>query len=389
MSVVLDWVSGMLPLIQARSQLLLGFGSFFMTETEDQFGLYQGYEYGCSAATERPPGYPIWLEGPGDEGGWVRYDFGGNGVGLEAGLMAIDYCIRTLDATACAKYVPIATFSLDFYIYHYKNLTSDGKFLIWPTQVLESYWCEWPGWNNCCENDLPQLSGVTSLVGALLDVLPTQYLTAEQRARYTNLRSILPGLPLTADGTQYAPAWVLSSGSHNAEVPELFASHPFRLNTVGRAFVDESVNLTISRTTWKALPLAQSNTGWYYGIMDASYLGLADEAFAMAIDRANQPPPAGYRFPAFAQHYQDYEPSADHYANMMTSLQLQLLQSGEDLAGTIIVFPAWDCSDVTFKLWGPQATSVSIVFKNQTLVSIDVEPPSRRSAVKFANCVAN
>jgi hypothetical protein len=42
MAVVLDWVSGMLPLIRARSQTLLGFDSFFMTETEDQYGLYQG-----------------------------------------------------------------------------------------------------------------------------------------------------------------------------------------------------------------------------------------------------------------------------------------------------------------------------------------------------------
>jgi hypothetical protein len=124
--------------------------------------------------------------------------------------------------------------------------------------------------------------------------------------------------------------------------------------------------------------------------MDAAFLGLADEAFAMATDRANQAPPSGYRFPAFAEHYQDYEPSADHYANMMTSLQLQLLQSGEDAAGTMIVFPAWPCAeDVSFKLWGPQQTSVSVVYKNQTLVSIDVEPPARKNAVKFANCVAN
>jgi hypothetical protein len=261
MAVILDWVSGMLPLIRARSQALLGFDSFFMTETEDIFGLYQGYEYGCNAAKERPEGYPVWLEGPGSEGGWVRYDFGGNGVGLEAGLMSIDYCVRSLDAAACAKYVPIATASLDFYIYHYQNRTVDGKFLIWPTQVLESYWCEWPGWTNCCENDLPQLAGVTALAGALLDVLPATYLTAAQIARYTTLREILPGLPLAVGNTTYAAAWVVSSGDHNSEVPELYASHPFRLNTVGRAFVDPSVNLNISRNTWQTLPLAKANTG--------------------------------------------------------------------------------------------------------------------------------
>jgi len=389
MQVVLDWILSMMPLLRARSQLLMGFDSIFTTETVNAFGLYQGYEYGCNAAAERPAGYPIWLEGPGDEGGWVRFDFGGNGMGLEGGAMAVDYCQRSLDADACAKYTPIATLALDFYINHYTNTSADGKFLLWPTQVLESYWCEWPGWSNCCENDTPQLSGLWFLTDAVLK-LPAQYLTAPQRARYTALRAALPALPVAESGI-YAPAQVVSSSVHNAEVPELFASHPFRLNTVGRKTTDPSVNLSIGIATWNALPLAKANTGWYYGIMDAAYLGLADDAFAMVTDRAVQPPPAGYRYPAFAQHYQDYEPSADHYANMVTALQLMLMQSGEDgAAGTIVLLPSWPCEqDVYFKLWGPLATTVEVVYKNSTLVSLDVQPPSRASAVRFANCVAS
>ena len=51
--------------------------------------------------------------------GACRYDFGGNGIGLEAGSMAVEYCWRTLDAAACAKYLPIATLTLDFYIARY------------------------------------------------------------------------------------------------------------------------------------------------------------------------------------------------------------------------------------------------------------------------------
>lgn len=58
--------------------------------------------------------------------------------------------------------------------------------------------------------------------------------------------------------------------------------------------------------------------------MDAALLGLADDAFGLVLDRAQQPPPLGYRYPAFAQHYQDYPPSADHYANMNTALQVRL-----------------------------------------------------------------
>lgn len=303
--------------------------------------------------------------------------------------MAVDYCWRSLDDAKCVEYLPIATLSLDFYINHYKgNKTADGKFLLWPTQVLESYWCEWPGTSNCCENDLPQLSGLIALSEAVL-ALPEKYLTPAQRVRYVTLAASLPKLPTTANGSQYAPAWVTSSPSHNSEVPELFGAHPFRLLTVGRATVTPSVNLTTGITTWNVLPLAKANTGWYYGGMDAAYLGLAQESYAMVMERAVQPPPAGYRFPAFAPHYQDYEPSADHYANMMTALQIMLIQSGEDCPTcTIVLLPAWPCEqDVSFKLWAQLNTTVEVVYANRTLVSLVVEPPSRQRDVRWAACV--
>ena len=89
---------------------------------------------------------------------------------------------------------------------------------------------------------------------------------------------------------------------------------------------------------------------------------------------------------------QDYEPSADHYANMNTALTMMLLQDGghgsDDPAAAIILLPAWPCDqDVSFKLWGPLMTSVEVVYANATLELLDVQPPSRRSAVRFANCV--
>ena len=261
MRVILDWASALLPLARARTNLLLPSESgVFFTETVNVFGLFQDGEYSCSA---RPEGYPIWLEGPGSTGGWVRYDFGGNALGPEAGLMALDYYLHTGDAAAAARYIPIATETLDFFASHYPNRTADGKLLLWPTQVLETYWCEWPGWVNCCQNDMPQVAAVTSLATRLLSLPESSgLLTPEQRAAYSSFVKILPPLPLTSDGAQYAPATVVSNGVHNAEVPELFAVHPFRLVTAGRAAVDASVNLSIGIATWRALPLAKENTGW-------------------------------------------------------------------------------------------------------------------------------
>lgn len=164
MRVILDWAASFLPLALARTALLLpGEKGVFFTETVNVFGLYQDGEVSCSP---RPANYPVWLEGPGSTGGWVRFDFGGNALGPEAGLMALDYYLHTGDADAAARYIPIATATLDFYSSHYPNRTADGKLLLWPTQVLETYWCV----RACClpiltqrvSNSVPLLSPVVN-----------------------------------------------------------------------------------------------------------------------------------------------------------------------------------------------------------------------------------
>ena len=400
MRVVLDWVASFIPLLRARTALLLpGESGIAATETVSWFGLYQGGEYGCDGARDAIPGYPPWLEGPGSEGGWVRYDFGGNGF-AEAGLMALDYYFSTLDAAGAAKYIPIASNYVDFFASHYRNRTADGRLMIWPSQVLESWWCEWPGTpsidydpRKCSQNDLPNVAALRALVRGLLALPPASgLLTPAQRAAYAALEAILPALPLDADGT-YSVAQVISQDAgHNSEGPWLYGSHPFRLDTVGAALgaSPAAANLSAARATFRRQGWFTANTGWSYGIINAAYLGFAAQAYAMALDRARQPPPPGYRFPAFAQHYQDYEPSADHFSVMNTAVNAMLMQGGEDGdAGSIVLLPAWPCDvDVSFKLWGPLNTSVEVVWAGGALVSIDVEPPERRAAVKFAPCNA-
>ena len=61
---------------------------------------------------------------------------------------------------------------------------------------------------------------------------------------------------------------------------------------------------------------------------------------------------------------------------------------GSSDCATIVLLPAWPCGqDVAFKLWGPLNTTVEVVYAGGKLVSLDVEPPSRAGAVKFASCV--
>jgi hypothetical protein len=127
-----------------------------------------------------------------------------------------------------------------------------------------------------------------------------------------------------------------------------------------------------------------------YGINAAALLGATDTAAAQLLERAATAPASGYRFLGFAPHMQDFDPSADHFANMNRALQEMLLQSGEDGydAPTIVLFPAWPCTwDVSAKLWGPANTTVEFVYEGGALQSLVVVPASRAGAVKWANCV--
>ena len=238
------------------------------------------------------------------------------------------------------------------------------------------------------------MAAVTALVTGLLQLPEASgLLTPAQRTAYTALAAILPLPALDADNATYAMAAVESSGGHNSEGPWLYATHPFRLNTVG-AQLAKGTNISTAVATWYKQGWMRENQGWSYGVLNAALLGLRSETYAMLNDRAVQPPPSGYRFPAFAQHYQDYTVSADHYAVMNTGIHLSLLQSGEDgAAGTLVLLPAWPCEvSVSFKLWGALNTSVEVVYVGAPVgngtATLVVTPPERAAAVRWAGCVS-
>jgi hypothetical protein len=99
------------------------------------------------------------------------------------------------------------------------------------------------------------------------------------------------------------------------------------------------------RKAWKADSYAHTNSGWNQGIMNAAMLGLTDNAAGMAVARAKVLPATGYRFPAFAPHEQDFEPSADHFANMNAGLQLMLLQVRQNASR------AWSLRVWSLRVW--------------------------------------
>lgn len=218
----------------------------------------------------------------------------------------------------------------------------------------------------------------------------------QQRATWkTFVDNLLPELPVVggaagSGGAVISPAAILSTGKHNSEGPELYAIHPHRVFTKGRQVatgMDIGLGVrTANNSNWGRT----ANQGWAYAINAHALIGNSEAAAAMLLSRVHTPPAPGYRFPGFAPHEQDFDPSADHFANMNRALQEMLIQSGDDGFNntTIVLLPAWPCGwDVTFKLWGPLRTAVEVEYVGMKLVSLIVTPPERRSAVRFANCV--
>ncbi len=70
---------------------------------------------------------------------------------------------------------------------------------------------------------------------------------------------------------------------------------------------------------------ANENSGWNYGINAYALTGDAASASRQLLQRAATAPASGYRFPGFAPHEQDFDPSADHFANMNRALQVRVL----------------------------------------------------------------
>ena len=176
-------------------------------------------------------------------------------------------------------------------------------------------------------------------------------------------------------------------GSHrtsNGENAELYAVHPYRQATRARGDADA---LAKGLDAFKNKVFAE-DVGWNQVAMDASLLGLAAEAAAYVVARARTMPAQGYRFPAFAPHEQDFEPSGDHFAVFQNAVQYMLIQRVDDAAESVLLLPSWPCAwDVNFTLSAPRNTTVTGSVKNGKL-AFTVDPVGRTPAVHAAACQA-
>ena len=320
--------------------------------------------------------------------------------------MVLDAWMYTRNRTMLQRYLPLVVNTIDFFRQHYKGRDEHGKMVVFPTQALETYWCAWEGSHgantwvdptpaNCPVNDHPTVSSLHVLMEKALQ-LPADVIRSH-RATWTAFQAILPRVPLIEeDGVvRVSPYETYPRAQHigNGETPELYSTHPNRYFTVGRRLLggrDIAPSIQcMTNSSRQTCRNAMANEGWNQGVMNAALLGLTELAQKMVLERALTPPAPGYRFPAFAPHFQDSEPSSDHWANMMTAVQWMILQPADDEAGSSLLFAAWPCAwDVDFKLAAPMATVVEGSLKGGKLRSLTVSPAANRHLIRVRNCSA-
>ena len=380
------------PVAKARTKAYFGFedGLWWPEYTHALFGTTHpaSFRTGC---VPHVAGEPDWHS----DDRWNGYNRQGS---LDLSLFILDHFAYT-QRDLGLMHIPIGV--VQFYANLWGNTTStstDGKMVFFPTQAVETWQC--PGWpvdpDNCPTNDMPTIAGLRSVLTKLI-ALPSSGtiagVTAATVATWKALLATVPELPVI--NSTYVPcdncyengtAHRGVNHTRNVENPELYAVHPYRLATVAHGDADA---LAKAEAAFKVMRF-QGDNGWNQVAMDAALLGNAAAAQSYVIARANTKPAAGYRFPVFAPHEQDYEPSSDHFSVFSNALQYMLIQRVDGVGGDdgddVLLLPAWPCEwDVEFKVHAPHNAVVTGSLENGTL-TYSVEPSERKAHVRAAKC---
>jgi hypothetical protein len=255
--------------------------------------------------------------------------------------------------------VPLADPLIVFLDQFWQKRDAKGKIIFDPAQSLETW--------HVAVNPLPEIAAFKYLLPRLL-ALPKTIINESQRSRWTRILQELPPIPVAdVQGIKLLrPAETFSKYS-NSENAELYAIFPYRLYGTGRP------DLEMARATFDQRK-NHHNRGWCQDGIQAACLGLRDEAAKLVAARAvNINKDA--RFPAMWGPNFDWIPDQDHGNNILTSLQLMLIQSVGD---KIYLLPAWPKNwNVSFKLHAPKQTTIEGEYRDGKLSNLKVTPKSR------------
>ncbi|MCS7120006.1 MAG: DUF5703 domain-containing protein [Nitrososphaerota archaeon] len=338
-----------LPLAEARTKIYFNHEGAFYPETMYFWGAYASHNYGWNRE-----GKPVSYV----ENRYIRYYWQG---GLELVAMMLDYFLFTQDEMFARKFLlPIALRVIQFYDEHYPR-DEKGKMRMEPSQSLETWWE--------CVNPLPDIAGLIFVINKILS-LPENLVSSDLRKSLSRILQEIPHIPTRMEDktTLLSPAEkILDPKPRNVENPELYAIFPYRIYGVGKP------NLETGLESFRRRRI-KGNRCWQQDDIQAAYLGLAEEARRMVVERFSSWN-ENFRFPAFWGPNYDWIPDQDHGSVGLIALQRMLMQYDDD---KIILFPAWPRDwNVDFKLHAPSRTIIKGVYRDGKLQELEVTPKDR------------
>lgn len=344
-----------LPLAVARTRLWHGVEGAWFPETMTIFGTHGNGDYGWDRRGRTPDD----VQCP-----WWRHAWN---QGPELVALMLDRFDHAPDAEFLRDHVlPMADAVLRYFDTRFARNAS-GRLRITPTQAIETYWTG-------VIDDMPVVAGLHDITRRLLEI-PDAAADGSRRALLERMRASLPPLPTrTVEGRPcLMPAASFDPRRSNIETPELYAVFPFRIAVPGSPLLDAA------REAWNRRH-DRLTDGWPQDGQFAALLGLADEAGRNVAAKARNSHRA-HRFPAIWGPNYDWLPDQDHGSNLMSTVQLMLLQAQGD---EIRLLPAWPAAwDVSFRLNAPKRTVVEVTWRGGKLERLDVTPARRRNDVRI------
>jgi hypothetical protein len=336
-----------LPLAKARAKLYFDADGAYFQETVSCFGTASNGDYGWGRGNHKPNEFlnmyirHIWQQG------------------LELVMLMQDAYDHTQDGKFLSEeLLPMAREVLRYFETRFPK-DAAGKLAIAPTQSVETYWYD-------VVNDTPCVAGLHAVVDRLLALKEAP---AADRALWSRMKAAAPPLPVRERSV--LPAEKYKNQRSNCENPELYAIWPFRLYSVGRP------DLEVGQETWRRRADKGMN-GWSYDGQSAAIVGLADEAKRQILHKVRNSHP-NHRFPAMWGPNFDWLPDQDHGSNVLLTLQHMVLLADGD---KVHLLPAWPKEwNLKFRLHAPRKTVIEGEWRGGKMVSLKVEPASRKGDV--------
>lgn len=346
-----------LPLAKARAADYHGVKGAYFPETMTVFGTYAGGDYGW----DRTGLKPNQVQCPWWDDAWNQ--------GPELVNLMLDRWDYAQDLSFLkGRTLPMAKEMLLYFDTRFQR-DANGKLLVDPTQVVETYW-------EGVVNDSPVVAGLHRILERLNAL--QRHLDPELKAIVDRLTKALPPIPVEvrAGEKQLAPAEKYSPKTFNVENGELYPVWPFgAVSLLKPQLIDEAKVAYKNRKN-------RLDNGWGYDGNVAATLGMSEEAGRILAGKVRNSHPA-YRWPATWGPNFDWLPDQNHGGNILNQTQLMLLQSEPmELGGRILLLPAWPKRwDVSFKLHAPGKTVVECEYRDGKIQTLKVSPESRRKDV--------